>query len=113
MAVITFSSSARLALLAGTLLMTLGTVAAPAAAQEDEVRIEKATEGQDADSPPGPVLIAGDSVTWTYEVSNTGSRPISSVVVTDDQEGAVSCPLTPRRSPTPTRATTLVKRRRR
>jgi uncharacterized repeat protein (TIGR01451 family) len=82
------------ALLAGTLLIAIGTVAAPAVAQEDEVRIEKATEGQDADSPPGPVLIAGNPVTWTYEVSNTGSRPISNVVVTDDQEGTVSCPLT-------------------
>lgn len=66
---------------------------APAAAQT-EILLEKATNGQDADVPPGPVLEVGSPVTWTYVVINTGSRDLTNVSVTDDQGVAVSCPAT-------------------
>ena len=41
------------------------------------IDIEKATNGLDADVAPGPVLQVGDSVTWTYTVTNTGNVPIT------------------------------------
>ena len=72
-------------------LALLGSAALPALAQT-EVDIEKATNGLDADSPPGPVVLVGSSVLWTYVVSNTGSRDLVDIVVTDDQGVAVSCP---------------------
>ena len=48
------------------------------------IHIEKATNGQDADSPTGPILEAGETVTWTYAVTNTGNTPLANVTVTDD-----------------------------
>lgn len=33
-------------------------------------------------------------MTWTYLVSNTGNRPLTDIVLTDDQEGAITCPQT-------------------
>lgn len=56
--------------------------------------IEKRTNGQDADTPPGPVLTVGDPVTWTYEVTNASGRDLVEIVVTDDQGVTVSCPAT-------------------
>ena len=49
------------------------------------IDIEKSTNGQDADSPQGPIVAVGDPVTWTYNVTNTGNVDLSNVVVTDDQ----------------------------
>lgn len=71
-------------------LLLLGLAATPALAQE--VTIEKATNGQDADFPPGPVLIAGDAVTWTYTVTNGTGREVVNIAVSDDQGVVVSCP---------------------
>ena len=49
------------------------------------IDIEKATNGEDADSPTGPVLNVGDAVTWTYVVTNDGDVDLVDIVVTDDQ----------------------------
>ena len=49
------------------------------------IDIEKATNGDDADSPTGPVVNVGDAVTWTYVVTNTGDVDLTNVQVTDDQ----------------------------
>ncbi len=49
--------------------------------------LEKATNGFDADDPPGPILIPGDPVTWTYAVSVTGQVTVANVVVTDSVSG--------------------------
>jgi hypothetical protein len=56
------------------------------------IDIEKATNGEDADTPTGPTIIVGDTVNWTYVVTNTGELTLANVVVTDDQGVAVSCP---------------------
>ncbi len=73
--------------------LLLGGITVPAAAQSD-LRLEKSTDGQDADLPPGPALVVGDPVTWTYQVTNVGFREISDIEVTDDVEGVVTCPAT-------------------
>jgi len=56
------------------------------------IDIEKATNGEDADAPPGPQVLVGDPVTWTYVVTNTGAVDLTGVTVTDDQGVAVTCP---------------------
>jgi hypothetical protein len=58
------------------------------------IDIEKATNGQDADTPPGPTIPVGDTVTWTYVVTNTGSVALTGVMVVDDQGVTVTCPRT-------------------
>ncbi|NND59514.1 MAG: hypothetical protein HKN49_04525 [Gammaproteobacteria bacterium] len=56
------------------------------------IDIEKATNGEDADTPTGPFIETGGVVTWTYVVTNTGNVPLANVTVTDDQGVTVSCP---------------------
>ncbi|MFN8639649.1 MAG: hypothetical protein U0360_09380 [Dehalococcoidia bacterium] len=58
------------------------------------IAIKKYTNGQDADAAPGPSITVGSAVTWTYVVTNTGNVSLTSVVVTDDKLGAVTCPNT-------------------
>jgi len=53
------------------------------------IDIEKATNGVDADVAPGPELVSGSAVTFTYVVTNLGNVPLVDVVVTDDRLGAV------------------------
>ena len=60
--------------------------------------IKKFTNGADADGANDadvPVIAPGDSITWTYEVTNNGSIPFSltEVVVTDDQLVPVTGPV--------------------
>jgi hypothetical protein len=56
------------------------------------IDLEKLTNGEDADTAPGPQIAAGAPVTWTYVVRNTGEVALTGVRVDDDREGAVSCP---------------------
>jgi hypothetical protein len=58
------------------------------------IKIKKATNGQDADTAPGPEIAVGSPVNWTYVVTNTGDVALSNVKVTDDKGVAVSCPKT-------------------
>jgi uncharacterized repeat protein (TIGR01451 family) len=79
--------------LAGTGPVALNSWSAPATTRNDgtfcpvnpSIDLEKTTNGFDADSPTGPVLNAGDPVTWQYNVTNTGNVPLENVTVTDDQ----------------------------
>jgi hypothetical protein len=48
------------------------------------VSLEKSTNGQDADDPPGPSVLVGDPVTWSYRVENTGNVDLTAVTVVDD-----------------------------
>ena len=59
-----------------------------------DIRLEKSTNGEDADSPTGPMIPVGDPVLWEYEVTNTGDVPLSDIQVTDDQIGDIVCPMT-------------------
>ena len=56
------------------------------------IDIEKATNGNDADSAPGPTIEIGSAVQWTYTIRNTGNLILSDVSVTDDQGVTVTCP---------------------
>ncbi|MCB9139652.1 MAG: hypothetical protein H6642_15025 [Caldilineaceae bacterium] len=56
------------------------------------IDIEKATNGEDADDPTGPIIPVGGTVTWTYVVTNVGNAPLTDVTVTDDIIGAITCP---------------------
>ena len=58
------------------------------------VEIEKYTNGDDANSAPGPSIVVGEPVTWTYVVKNTGTVALNGVTVTDDKGVSVSCPAT-------------------
>ena len=57
-----------------------------------EIALEKATNGQDADTPPGPMVAVGGPVTWTYVITNRSNGPLRDVSVSDDQGVAVTCP---------------------
>jgi len=59
---------------------------------EPAIDIEKSTNGVDADELPGPLVAPSGAVTWEYVVTNTGDVRLTDVQVTDDQEGAISCP---------------------
>jgi uncharacterized repeat protein (TIGR01451 family) len=48
------------------------------------IDIEKATNGEDADTETGPILTVGDIVANTFVVTNTGNVPLANVAVTDD-----------------------------
>jgi PKD repeat protein len=83
------------------------TVAAPAPA----IDVETLTNGEDADTPPGPTVPVGSTVSWTYIVTNTGNVPLEDIVVTDDQGVVVTAPntaLAPGLSMTATAAGTAV-----
>jgi hypothetical protein len=62
-----------------------------------ELTMVKRTNGEDAATPADAVVFAadeaGDPVTWTYELTNTGTMQIygDTVEVVDDQEGPVTC----------------------
>ncbi len=58
------------------------------------VTIQKLTNGEDADTETGPVIKAGEPVTWSYVITNTGNVTLSSIVVVDDKEGTITCPST-------------------
>lgn len=61
---------------------------------EPAIALEKATNGEDADQLPGPLVAAGDVVTWTYVVHNIGDILLENITLVDDQEGNISasCP---------------------
>ena len=55
------------------------------------VTIVKSTNGQDANTAPGPVIAVGSTVNWTYLIT-AGSRDLTGITVTDDQGVTVTCP---------------------
>ena len=58
------------------------------------IKIKKYTNGEDADTAPGPTIPVGNAVHWTYVVTNMGQVALSNVRVTDNRGVAVSCPKT-------------------
>jgi hypothetical protein len=57
-----------------------------------EVQIVKSTNGQDANEAPGPTIVVGSPVTWTYVVTNTGTVSLTNISVRDDRNVTVTCP---------------------
>ncbi len=57
------------------------------------IDIEKYVNGDDADNPPGPTVNVGDTVTFTYVVTNTGNTTLNNIAVIDSTLGPVICPL--------------------
>ena len=57
-----------------------------------DIRVEKSTNGEDADDETGPEIPIGSPVVWTYVVTNTGSLDLTGVTLTDDQLGGIKCP---------------------
>jgi uncharacterized repeat protein (TIGR01451 family) len=57
------------------------------------VELVKSTNGEDANEAPGPKILVGQTVTWTYRVTNTGTVALTGLTVTDDQLPSVTCPL--------------------
>ena len=56
------------------------------------ISIVTKTNGTDNNVPPGPTIVAGSTVTWTYSLTNTGNVALSNVAVTDDTLGVIACP---------------------
>jgi len=62
--------------------------------QAPSITIEKLTNGQDADTPTGPMIKVGDPVNWTYVVTNTGNVALSNITIIDDKGVSVTAPKT-------------------
>lgn len=60
---------------------------------EPGISIRKLTNGEDANTAPGPTIPVGSPVRWEYEVKNTGGVRLTHIVVTDDQGVDVKCAL--------------------
>jgi len=58
------------------------------------IEITKYTNGEDADSPPGPAILVGSQVVWTYRITNTGGINLQNLTLFDDQLGGITCPVT-------------------
>jgi uncharacterized repeat protein (TIGR01451 family) len=54
--------------------------------------LEKRVNDLDADVAPGPEVLVGDTVTFTFRVENTGNEALTDVTVLDDQLGTIACP---------------------
>ena len=65
-----------------------------AALERAEVNVEKLTNGDDADSAPGPKIAVGGAILWEYVVTNTGTVALTGISVVDDRGVAVTCPKT-------------------
>jgi uncharacterized repeat protein (TIGR01451 family) len=65
---------------------------------DPEIVIKKYTNGEDADTVTGPNIGVSNTVTWTYEVTNTGNVTLSNFVLNDDVIGLIdvaNCAPTP------------------
>ena len=54
------------------------------------ITVVKKVNGDDANSPTGPVVAVGGPLTFTYAVNNTGNAEISSVTLSDNVLGSIT-----------------------
>lgn len=66
------------------------TVAAPFSPQPG-VSIETLVNGQVAQDTDGPLVTEGETISWSYVVTNTGNVPLAGIGVADDRGLAVDC----------------------
>jgi len=52
---------------------------------QPKIEIVKVTNGGDVDN-----IIVGDTITWTYHITNSGDVPLVDIVVSDDKEGKIT-----------------------
>ncbi|MEI2728798.1 MAG: GEVED domain-containing protein [Candidatus Nanopelagicales bacterium] len=57
---------------------------------QPDIEVQKYTNGYDAESGTGPLLMTGSGVTWTYVIRNSGNITLTNVTLSDDMVGAVS-----------------------
>ena len=67
------------------ILLMVPPVVARGGGERGKIDVEKATNGEDADAPTGPVLTVGQPVIWTYVLRNAGNVPLFDLVVLDDK----------------------------
>ena len=60
-----------------------GSIGSLEVAYQPGIDLEKYVNGEDADAPTGPEVLAGSQVLWTYHVTNTGNVPLANVAVSD------------------------------
>lgn len=82
---------------AAAILLALSAAAVALAVDPDAARVELElrTAGRAADRPDDedvPWLRVGETLRWTYEVTNTGSVRLDGIEVSDDRGSQVSCP---------------------
>ena len=58
------------------------------------INLEKAANNTDGDIAPGPVVPVGTTVSWTYEVTNSGNVALDDITVRDNQGSIITCPRT-------------------
>jgi streptogramin lyase len=56
----------------------------PPQVETPDIDVEKSTNGEDADTAPGPLIPIGKPVVWTYRVENTGNVELTGVSLVDD-----------------------------
>jgi hypothetical protein len=59
-----------------------------------DLELLKYTNGTHVSAAPGPNLVIGEPVTWTYQVKNQSNVQLVEVGVTDDTDVTVTCPKT-------------------
>ncbi len=59
--------------------------------QGASLTLKKFTNGEDADTPPGPTVPVGSPIVWTYIVTNTGAVELTNLTLTDDKLGPITC----------------------
>jgi len=70
----------------------VGTLSSVLVAKPQITLVKKTTNGQEAESAPGPSILVGEYILWEYVVQNTGNVELTDVVVTDDMGVVVTCP---------------------
>ena len=58
------------------------------------IALVKNTDGQHVTTEPGVVVNAGDPVSWTYDVTNTGNTPLAAPAVSDVDDSGNPVPVT-------------------
>jgi len=72
---------------------TDATAPPPSTPATTELDLQVAVNGDDADGAPGPVVVPGDPITFTYEVTNSGTERLWAIYIWDDGIGHIdTCP---------------------